>query len=188
MFSVRYDIVVRFDFEDVKGVRPVNRLRLAGARAFTVEEDQVGREANFVHHPTLDGVCGVDVVVLALFLGDAFDLGSRRGVEDGVRHLRQGFVECGLENPVSIAQIAVLLVEFLEFRVGVDRVEGWSPFGLPVLGDTKDIRHEDLVVNENSAVEIFADVFLVIRTIVFIDSVRIAIQLLSDRRPTGEWS
>ena len=37
------------------------------ARAVLVEEDQVGREAPFVHHSTLNAFGVVDVVVLSLF-------------------------------------------------------------------------------------------------------------------------
>lgn len=110
-------------------------------------------------------------------------------MEYSIRCLHQGWVELILpDNLVSIARATVLFVVFLEVRVGFDRVEGWFPFGLPVLGDVKDTLHEDLVVNENLAAKIFADVFHVVLAAAFIDSVRIAILPLPDGRPTGEWS
>jgi len=93
----------------------------------------------------------------------------KHDVKDSVVHFRQGRVEVLLlESPVSTTQSAVALVVFLEVRVSLDCVEGWPPFGLPILGDMKYILDEDLVINENSMAKVFADVFLVPLAIAFL--------------------
>jgi len=113
--------------------------------------------------------------------------GSRNDLKDGIRRLYQGLIEVLLDSPLFITQPAASLVVSLEVRVGVDRVDDWCPFGPPVGGEVKDILHEDLVVNKNSAAEIFPDALLVVLAIVFIDSVRITILLLPDGLATGDW-
>ena len=148
MLSITYDITIRFHLEGVKGVRPVNRLPFLGAGAGLVEQNQIRREAPFVHHPTFDVVGIVDVVILVLFRRDAIELGSSHYGKDGVRHTRQRWVELGLQSPVITTQPAVAIVVLLEVGVRFDRGESRTPFGLPVDGDVEDVLDEDLVVDE----------------------------------------
>jgi len=70
----------------------VKRFTFAGPGPIPVEKYQVGREAFFVHHPTMNSVGIVDVVVLLLSWPGVPKPASRNDVEDSVRGLHQGLV------------------------------------------------------------------------------------------------
>jgi hypothetical protein len=112
--------------------------------------------------------------------GDVTKGGSVQNVENSVCCIHQGLVEWPLRLTVFLAMVAVRFVVVHKFLVGFDRVNSRSPSGLPVVGDMQDSLHEDLKVNENSALHIFEDVVLEIVALVSIDSVRIAVLPLPD--------
>jgi len=60
------------------------------------------------------------------------------------------------------------------------RSDSRFPEGFPVTGDVEHRLHEDLEVNKNSAMEIFADVIVVIGVLVSLVSVRVAFLLLTN--------
>ena len=122
-----------------------------------------------------------DVVVLTFSGKDALEIGLRHDSENSVRRLHQGRVEVLLERAALLAHPAVVLMVFVEFCVGFDRLDCRPPSCLPVVWDVQDALHEDLVVNEDSATEILADVSLVVRAIILINSVYIAFLSPADR-------
>ena len=74
----------------------------------------------------------------------------------------------------------------LEIRVRFDRFDSRFPFGVPVVGDVQDILHEDLEVNKNSTLEIFANIVVIVASAVPVDSVRVAFLFPPDGRPKGD--
>ena len=83
---------------------------------------------------------------------------------------------------------AVLPEVIIENRICFDRFDSPSPLSPPVVGDAQDVLHEDLKINKNSTLKIFADVVVVIFAdvvvvifaLVSLDSVRIALLPLAD--------
>jgi hypothetical protein len=79
-----------------------------------------------------------------------------------------------------VATLEVLLEVFFEVSAVPDLVDGWLPSRLPVVGDVEDVFHEDLEVDENSALQILANIVVVIASNVVTDSVRVAFLLQPD--------
>jgi len=69
--------------------------------------------------------------------------------------------------------LAILLV-FLELRVHLDRFDGRSPSGPPVVRDLQDTLHENLKINENSVFEVFGNVAVIIHPVELLDPVGVA--------------
>ena len=67
-----------------------------GRPAVRVEDDQVGREAGFVHYPTLDFARVVDMIVLRNSGRDVLETEPRQDAEGSVRSLHQRFIESPL--------------------------------------------------------------------------------------------
>ena len=183
ILPVTYRVVVWFHFEDVERVCPVKQVVCprGRGRAVLVQKDYVRRKALLVHHPTFEVIGAVDVVVLMLSRKDALEVGLGHDSENSVRRLHQGRVEVLLERAALLAHPAVVLMVFVEFCVGFDCLDHRPPSCLPVVWDVQDALHEDLVVNKDSAAEILADVSLIVRMIILINSVYIAFLSPADR-------
>ena len=81
-FSIANGIIIRFDFEDVEGVRPVEFF--FGGLTVLVEEDKVGREVKFVEYSASELLRVIDTIVLRSFWGDTVERGLRQDTKSSV--------------------------------------------------------------------------------------------------------
>ena len=182
ILSITDGVTVRFDFEDMEGVCPVEIVRI-GVAIF-MEDDEIGREVSLVEDPALKLLCAVDVVGLTDSGTGHAELGTN--VENSVCHLRQGLVERRLPLARAVTVFEVLLVVFSEIGVSFNRIYNRLPLGVPVFGDVEHTLHEDPEVNKNSALEVLVNVIFIIVAVVAFDPVCVTFLPLSDGRPTGE--